>query len=158
MSRRNVLLLPAIVAAIAIPVAPAFAGEDDGEDQTNTPTAPADPNAPASPADPNGSATPASASLRSSHGCVSGSRAKAVVTGEPIKSVAFFLDGRRVKTVARADSKGRFTLSMRCARLRVGAHRGRAVVSFESGASPAGRTLRFQVTRRPAQRSPRFTG
>ena len=149
MSRRNVLLLPAIVAAIAIPVAPAFGGEDDGEDQSNTPTAPADPN---------GSATPASASLRSSQGCLSGSRAKAVVTGEPIKSVAFFLDGRRVKTVTRPDSASRFTFSMRCAHLRVGAHRGRAVVTFESGATPASRTLRFQVTRRPAQRSPRFTG
>ena len=149
MSRRNILLLPAIVAAIAIPVAPAFAGEDDGEDQSNTPTAPADPNAPAS---------PASASLRSSQGCVSGSRAKAVVTGEPIKSVAFFLDGKRVKTVTRPDSASRFTYSMRCAHLRVGAHRGRAVVTFESGATPASRTLRFQVTRRPAQRSPRFTG
>ena len=158
MSRRNVLLLPAIVAAIAIPVAPAFAGEDDGEDQSNTPTAPADPNAPASPANPNGSATPASAKLRSSQGCLSGSRAKAVVTGEPIKSVAFFLDGRRVKTVTRPDSASRFTYSMRCAHLRVGAHRGRAVVSFESGATPASKTLRFQVTRRPLQRSPRFTG
>ena len=149
MSRRNILLLPAIVAAIVIPVAPAFAGEDDGEDQSNTPTAPADPNAPA---------TPASASLRSSQGCLSGSRAKAVVTGEPIRSVAFFLDGRRVKTVTRPDSASRFTYSMRCAHLRVGAHRGRAVVTFENGATPASRTLRFQVTRRPAQRSPRFTG
>jgi hypothetical protein len=149
MSRRNVLLLPAVLAAIAIPVVPAFAGEDDGEDQNNTPTAPADPNAPA---------TPASASLRSSQGCLSSAHAKAVVTGEPIESVAFFVDGKRVKTVTRPDSASRFTFSMRCADLRAGAHRGRAVVTFESGATPASRTLRFQITRRPAQRSPRFTG
>jgi hypothetical protein len=149
MSRRNLLLLPAVLAAITIPVVPAFAGEDDGDDQNNTPTAPADPNAPT---------TPASARLRSSQGCMSGSHAKAVVTGAPINSVAFFLDGRRVKTVTRPDSASRFTFSMRCAHLRVGAHRGRAVVTFESGATPASRTLRFQITRRPAQRSPRFTG
>ena len=149
MSRRNVLLLPVVVAAIAIPVSPAFGGEDDGEDQSNTPTAPANPD---------GQVTPASARLRSSQRCMSGSRAKAVVTGQPIESVAFFLDGRRVKTVTRPDSASRFTYSMRCAKLRVGAHRGRAVVTFESGATPATRTLRFQVTRRPAQRSPRFTG
>jgi hypothetical protein len=149
MPRRNILLLPAVLAAIALPVAPAFAGEDDGDDQSNTPTAPADPNAPA---------TPASASLRSSQGCLSGSHAKAVVTGEPIESVAFFLDGKRVKTVTRPDSASRFTFSMRCANLRVGAHRGRAVVTFESGATQASKTLRFQITRRPAQRSPRFTG
>jgi len=78
MSRRNVLLLPVVLAAITVPVAPAFAGEDDGEDPSNTPTAPADPNAPV---------TPAAASLRSSQGCMSGSHAKAVVTGEPIESV-----------------------------------------------------------------------
>jgi hypothetical protein len=149
MSRRNILLLPAVLAAIAIPVAPAFAGEDDGDDPSNTPTAPADPNAPV---------TPASASLRSSQGCLSGPRAKAVVTGEPIESVAFFLDGKRVKTVTRPDSANRFTFSMGCARLSAGAHRGRAVVTFESGATPATRTLRFQITRRAAQRSPRFTG
>jgi hypothetical protein len=149
MSRRNILLLPAVLAAITIPVAPAFGGEDDGDDQSNTPTAPADPNAPI---------TPASASLRSSQGCMSGSHAKAVVTGEPIESVAFFVDGKRVKTVTSPDSASRFTFSMRCANLRVGAHRGRAVVTFESGAAPASRTLRFQITRRTAQRSPRFTG
>jgi len=149
MSRRNVLLLPVVLAAITVPVAPAFAGEDDGEDPSNTPTAPADPNAPV---------TPAAASLRSSQGCMSGSHAKAVVTGEPIESVAFFLDGKRVKTVTRPDSASRFTYSMRCAHLRVGAHRGRAVVTFQSGATPASKTLRFQITRRAAQRSPRFTG
>jgi hypothetical protein len=89
---------------------------------------------------------------------MSGSHAKAVVTGEPIESVAFFLDGKRVKTVTRPDSASRFTYSMRCAHLRVGAHRGRAVVTFQSGATPASKTLRFQITRRAAQRSPRFTG
>jgi hypothetical protein len=151
MSRRNILLLPALVAAIAMPVAPAFAGEDDGDDQNNTPTAPA-------PADPNAPATPASASLRSTQGCLSGSQAKAFVTGEPIESVAFFVDGKRVKTVTRPDSASRFSFSMRCANLRAGAHRGRAEVTFESGAAPATKTLRFQITRRAAQRSPRFTG
>jgi hypothetical protein len=163
MSRRNILLLPAVLAAIAVSAAPAFAGEDDGDDQNNTPTAPAptapaDPNAPAAPAEPNAPATPASARLRSSQGCLSGSHAKAFVTGSPIESVTFFVDGKRVKTVTRPDSASHFSLSMSCAHLSAGAHRGRAVVAFASGASPASKTLRFQITRRAAQQSPRFTG
>jgi hypothetical protein len=80
------------------------------------------------------------------------------VTGSPIESVTFFVDGKRVKTVTRPDSASHFSFSMSCAHLSAGAHRGRAVVAFASGASPASKTLRFQITRRAAQQSPRFTG
>jgi hypothetical protein len=51
------------------------------------------------------------------------------------------------------SSKGRAVISMRCTRLSVGAHRGRAVASYASSQQ----TLRFQITR-ARQSSPQFTG
>jgi hypothetical protein len=132
--RRTLLFLPAVLAAIALPVAPALAGEDG---------------------DSNGSSGPAN--LRASQGCVAGHWATAAVTGAGIAKVAFYLDGKLVKTATQPNSKGAFATWMKCARLRVGAHRGRAVVSFAQGSSPASQTLRFQVTRSRAG-SPRFTG
>lgn len=125
MSRRPLLLLPVLLAATALPTATALAGEDDDD-----PT------------------------LRVTQGCVSGDRAKAVVRGDDIDTVEFSLDGTVVKTVNRATVRGTYVLGMRCASLSVGAHRGRAVVTFEGGER---QTLRFQVTR-SAQGSPRFTG
>ena len=130
MSRRSLLLLPTVLAAIALPVAPALAGEDEADD---------------------------TATLHTSRGCVSGDRAKSAVTGDNIDSVAFNLDGKRVKVVTEPNAAGRYKLSMLCARLSVGAHRARAVVTFEEGSSPASQTLRFQVTR-SRQGSPQFTG
>ena len=84
---------------------------------------------------------------------VSGDRAKATVTGDNIDSVKFVLDGKLGKTVTEATNRGTYVFSMRCARLSVGAHRARAVVS-ESGSN---QTLRFQITR-ARQASPQFTG
>jgi hypothetical protein len=123
-SRRQLLLLPAVLSAIALPVAPALAGED-----------------------PDGSAK-----LHASQGCMLGDHAKVAVTAPDADSVAFYLDGKHVKTVS-PSSKGRAVISMRCARLSVGAHRGRAVVSSEDSTQ----TLRFQITR-TRQGSPQFTG
>jgi hypothetical protein len=125
---RRSLLLPAVLAALALPVAPALAGED-GDDSD-------------------------SATLRASHGCVSGHRAKAAVTGDDIDAVTFYVDGRRLKRVTRPNAAGRYAVSIRCARLTVGAHRARAVVRFEEGGRE---TLRFQITRSRLG-SPRFTG
>ena len=133
MPRRSLFLLPALLAALALPMTPALAGgdDDDGDDS-------------------------ASATLHAKP-CVSGKRAKVRVTGDQIDSVRFILDGDRVKTDHSPSSAGRYTLTMRCSHLSFGAHRGRAVVRFEEGASPSSRTLRFQITR-SRQTSPRFTG
>jgi hypothetical protein len=129
MLRRLPLLLPAVLAALALPVAPALAGEDDGGDS-------------------------ASATLRAAQSCVSGDRASAKVTGSQIESVAFFVDGERVKTVTEPNSGDGFKFTMKCAELSVGAHRARAVVKFDEGSS---KTLRFQITRSPSG-TPRFAG
>lgn len=126
MFRRPMFFLPAVLAAMALPVAPALAGEDDGSGPVR---------------------------LHEKQGCVSGDRAKATVTGDDIDSVKFFVDGKLLKTVTEATSRGTYVFSMQCARLSVGAHRARAVVS-ESGSN---QTLRFQITR-ARQTSPQFTG
>jgi hypothetical protein len=139
-SRRSLVLLPAALAALALPVAPAFAGED--------------PSAP-TPAPPAAAAPPSnSAALHASQGCVTGRRVKATVTGTNLASVTFSVDGKRMKRVTRPASNGSYSFSMSCARLSVGAHRARASVAFQGGGS---QTLRFQITR-TAQTAARFTG
>jgi hypothetical protein len=138
--RRSLLLPLAALAAIALPVAPALAGED-GE-------------APPPPAPP---AATNSATLHATQGCVTGRRVKATVSGDDIDSVAFFVDGKLIKRVTTPASTGRFVFSMRCARLSVGGHSARASVTFQAGTSPATQTLRFQITR-GRQAAARFTG
>jgi hypothetical protein len=144
-----VFLLPAVLAALALPVAPALAGEDDGT--------PAPAPAPAPSPAPAPVPVAGSAKLRVPLGCVSHTRAKAVVTGSNIDTVTFFVDGKRVKTVSSPTSSGRFVFTMSCSRLSVGAHTARAVVAYQSGTSPTQQTLRFQLTR-ALQASARFTG
>ena len=140
MFRRSLLVPLAALAAIALPVAPALAGED-GE-------APPPPSPPAA---------TNSATLHATQGCVTGRRVKATVSGDDIDSVAFFVDGKLMKRVTTPASTGRFVFSMGCARLSVGAHRARASVTFQAGTSPASQTLRFQITR-GRQAAARFTG
>jgi hypothetical protein len=159
MHARSLLFLPVMLAAFALPVAPALAGDpEDGEDPPPVvaPVVPPAPTLPApapAPLDPqivaplNGTAT-----LRA-QSCVSRTQAQAVVTGERIASVVFFLDGRRVDT----DAGDSFEHSTTCSHLRPGAHRARVVVRFQPGVTPVRRTLRFLLVRR-VQTTPRFAG
>jgi hypothetical protein len=147
-SPRRLLLLPATLAALAVPVAPALAGEDPEPTPTPTPPGPVAPV----PTPPAGSAT-----LHVNHGCVSNRRAKAYVTGTNIASVAYSVGGRRVKRVTTPTSGGRYVFSMACSRLSYGAHTARATVAFTAGTTPASTSLRFQITR-SGQVSARFTG
>jgi hypothetical protein len=151
MSRRTLLLLPAVLAATAVPVSPALAGEDDPPVIAPVPAPLTAPDPATMPAVRVGFAT-----LRSTQ-CVSRARAKATVRGELIDSVVFYVDGEVVKTVDEPDAVGRYSLAMRCSYLRVGAHGAKAVVSFEEGATPASTTLRFQITR-SRRGTPRFAG
>ena len=136
MFRRFSMFLPAVLVAIALPATPALAGGGDGDESGGD---------------------SARATLRASQGCVSGERTKAKVSGTLIESVAFYVDGKRIKTVTRSDAGGNYSLSMACAHLRVGAHRAKAVVTFEEDASPSRKILRFQITRSP-RGTPRFAG
>ena len=127
MFRRPAFLLPVLLGALALPASPALAGEDDGDS--------------------------GNAKLRLAHDCVSGGRAKAVVSGDEIDSVAFYVDGKLVKRLSAPNSGGRYVLSMNCSRLSVGAHRASAVAA----SAGSRQTLRFGITR-AAQARARFTG
>ena len=105
MFRRSLLLMPVLIAGLALPVSSALAGEDDGDAPT----------------------------LHEIHNCLSGSHAKVTVTGGDIESVRFYVDGHRVKTVTRPTHNGTYVLGMQCWRLSSGAHRARAVVTDTSG-------------------------
>jgi hypothetical protein len=154
-SRRLLPLLPAML-VLALPAAPAFAGEDPDPTPTPTPTpTPAPVLAPAP-----GIAVPTPvgyAKLHAPQSCKAGHRLKAWVTGDNIESVAFYVEGKLVTTDRRAGAGGRYGLTMSCSRLRVGANRARAAVTYTKGASPTGRTLRFSLNRL-RHASPRFTG
>ena len=153
MFRRLLLLMTMALAALAVAVTPALAGEDP-DDPAASP--PATQPAPAQPA-PAPLALHGSAKLRTSQGCLAENRAQASVNGTQIESVAFFVDGRKVRTVFAPDASGRFTFTMSCSRLGFGTHRARATVAFKSGVSPTSRTLVFQITRsRPVR--PQFAG
>jgi hypothetical protein len=145
------------LAAMALAVTPALAGEEP--DPTAPPAAQPAPApttpAPTTPA-PTVTVLHGSANLRTSQ-CAVANRARASVSGKAIESVAFYVDGTKVKSVFSPDSSGRYTFSMSCSHLSVGTHRARAAVSFKSGATPKSKTLMFQITRAAAVR-PQFAG
>ena len=153
MLHRALLLLTMSLAALALAVTPAFAGEEP--DPTDAPPAAPAP-APAPAPEPSVPVVHGSAKLRTSQ-CTVANRAKASVSGTSIASVAFFVDGKKVKTVSSPDSSGDFAFTMSCSNLSVGTHRAKATVTFESGASPAHRTMLFQITRARAA-IPQFAG
>jgi hypothetical protein len=99
--RRPLVLLPVLLAGLALQVAPALAGEDDG----------------------------GSPALHQVRDCLTHNRAKMTVTGDDIDSVAFYVGGKLRKTVNEPTSNGTYVFAMRCRQLSVGAHKARAVVS-----------------------------
>jgi hypothetical protein len=147
-------------------------------EKTPAPTAPEQPSgsspsppAPAAPAPsgtaPTGTAPPpqsavspervvsARAALQAPRACVS-RRYTVTVTGGPVRSVTFSVNGRAVRTVTARPQQRRFTLALG---VRSAVDRVVARVRFRSNASPRTRTLRATV-RRCAQAgvSPEFTG
>lgn len=109
--------MPALIAGLALPVAPALAGEDGGD---------------------------SAGTLDQVRNCINHTRAKVTVSGDDVDAVVFFVDGRRVKAVDEPTVNGTFVMSMRCRSLSPGAHRGRAVVTDTEGDNS---TLRFTIAR-----------
>src|ERR687887_18740 len=153
MFRRVLLLMTMALAAMALAVTPALAGEEP--DPTPPPAAQPAPTPTPTPTVP--LVLTGSAHLHTSQGCMTGNRAKASVSGSRIESVAFFVDGKKVKTVTTPNAGASYKLSMGCAHLSFGTHRARAAVKFKTGVSPRHRTLIFQITR-VQQVRPQFTG
>jgi uncharacterized repeat protein (TIGR01451 family) len=104
----------------------------------------------------------ASAQVRgtaSAHGpreCVTGN-ARVYVRGRQIKSVTFYLDGPRVKTLKRPDKKGRYLININARKLGSRMHRVRIVVVFAPSSKTQPKTMRVVVARCPPPR-PVFTG
>jgi hypothetical protein len=146
----------------------------DEDTFTTTLTQPVRPTPPTPPATPTPAAAPAqqiagvqqvarprrgTAALRAPRACPRTSTASATVTGRQIRRVTFFVGGKRVKTVTKADSRGRWTLKLRTRSLRQGANRVVARVQFTTASQTRTRTLRVTITRCAARQvTPKFTG
>ena len=102
---------------------------------------------------------PGSARLRGPRSCATGPAA-ATVTGRRIAKVAFFVDGKKVKTLTRANrSGGRWVLALNAKRFGFRAHKVRARVQFAASSQTKAKTLRMTFIRcRPAVVTPKFTG
>jgi hypothetical protein len=102
---------------------------------------------------------PGTARLHGPAACARTNAVTATVTGRQIRSVTFLVDGRRVRTVTRADRNGGWTLRLRKASLRRGAHSVVARVQFTAASQTGTPTLRTTITRCAARRvRPQFTG
>lgn len=79
------------------------------------------------------------------------------VRGVGVANVSFFIDRRKLMTVIKPDSRGRFRYRIRTSRIAPGLHRIRAQVTFTAASATASGTLSAAVQRcRPVK--PRFTG
>jgi hypothetical protein len=99
------------------------------------------------------------AALRGPRACPTTRAVTATVTGRQIRRVTFLVRGKAVKTLTKADSRGRWTLTLRTSSLRRGANSVVARVQFTTASQTRTRTLRISITRCAAQQvRPQFTG
>ncbi len=91
-------------------------------------------------------------------GCVT-TNFDVTVSGRQIRRVTFYLDGRKLRTLTRANRGTRWVMAVRPNSLRRGSHRILAVTSFTAASGTPSRTMRvvFQRCGR-VQAAPRFTG
>jgi len=103
---------------------------------------------------------PGSARLRGPSGCPTTNAVAATVTGRRIVKVTFYVDGRKVKTLTKANaSGGRWVLPVNVRRLGFGTHRVRATVQFAKSSETKAKTLRLSFNRcHAAAVRPQFTG
>jgi hypothetical protein len=103
---------------------------------------------------------PGSAKLAGPSGCPRTSAVAATVTGRQIVKVTFYVDGKKVKTLTKANKKGgRWVLPLNVKRLAFGAHRVQAKVQFAKSSQTKAKTLRFSFDRcHAAAARPKFTG
>src|SRR6201989_3409007 len=74
---------------------------------------------------------PGSAKLRGPSGCPTTAAVAATVTGRQIAKVTFYVDGKKVKTLTRANkSGGRWVLPLNVKRLALGPHRVAGQIQF----------------------------
>ena len=99
------------------------------------------------------------ARLTGTVGCVASRYAKASVTGNAIKQVTFYVNGKKVKTLTKANSGKNFQVLVHHDEPEVRHLQGRRPVQFKANAVPRSRTLNLQFSRcRPRVIKPTFTG
>jgi Prealbumin-like fold domain len=101
-----------------------------------------------------------SAKLRGPSGCPRTGTVAATVSGRRIVKVTFYVDGKKVKTLTKANGKGgTWVPPLNIKRLAYGAHRVRATVQFAKSSQTKAKTLRFSFDRcHAAAAQPKFTG
>jgi hypothetical protein len=102
---------------------------------------------------------PGSARLSGPSGCPTTNAVAATVSGRRIVKVTFYVDGRKVKTLTRANRNGKWVLPMDVKRFAFGSHSVRVTVQFAKSSQTKARTLRLSFNRcHPAVVKPQFTG
>jgi prealbumin domain-containing protein len=102
---------------------------------------------------------PGSAKLRGPSGCPTTSAVAATVSGRRIVKVTFYVDGKKVKTLTKANRNGRWVLPMNVKRFAFGTHRVRVTVQFARSSQTKAKTLRLSFSRcHSAVVKPQFTG
>jgi hypothetical protein len=102
---------------------------------------------------------PGSARLSGPSGCPTTSAVAATVSGRRIVKVTFYVDGRKVKTLSKANRNGQWVLPMNVKRFAFGTHRVRVTVQFATSSQTKTKTLRLSFSRgHPAVVTPKFTG
>ena len=102
---------------------------------------------------------PGSAKLSGPSGCPTTSAVAASVSGRRIVKVTFYVDGKKVKTLTKANRNGRWVLPMNVKRFAFGTHRVRVTVQFAKSSQTKAKTLRLSFNRcHPAVVKPQFTG
>ena len=83
----------------------------------------------------------------------------ATVSGRRIVKVTFYVDGKKVKTLTKANRNGRWVLPMNVKRFAFGTHRVRVTVQFARSSQTKAKTLRLSFSRcHSAVVKPQFTG
>jgi hypothetical protein len=101
---------------------------------------------------------PGTARISGATGC-QGTTFRINVTGRQIKSVVFTRDGKKIKTLTKANRGSAFSISVNPRALKFGAHRVVARTTFTAKSGTKARTLRVVFSRcARAAVSPRFTG
>jgi prealbumin domain-containing protein len=101
-----------------------------------------------------------SATLSGPRSCPRTKVVAATVTGKRIVKVTFFIEGKPVKTLTKANGKnGSWTLSIKVSRLGYGTHSVKVQVEFAASSTTKTKTLRMSFSRcRQHGVTPKFTG
>jgi hypothetical protein len=103
--------------------------------------------------------TPGSAKLSGPRGCPTTNVVAATVTGKRVVKVTFYVDGKKVKTLTRANKGSRWVLPLNVRHLAYGSHRVRAKVQFAKSSTTQTKTMRLSFSRcGAAAAQPQFTG